>query len=421
MIPADARAGTTVGKYKLHEIVGRGGMGVVYRAEHVYIGKEVAVKILHEGYGGRDESIKRFLREARAASLINHPNIVDVTDFGKSSDGTVFFVMELLGGEPLDAVLSRDRRLDLLRAITIINQAAGALGAAHSKGIVHRDLKPENIMLTPREGRRELIRQITDERGLHTISEREKGFDFVKILDFGVAKVRDPDASEGRVTQQGVVFGTPEYMAPETARVGISDPRTDIWALGVIFYEMLTGMVPFAGDTAVDVMLKVVSEPVIPPRTRAPGIGITVEAEQADHEGAGEGSRASASSRWRSSTRSCSAATAPSATGDPWTFERRRRRTGRYRCSGSSGPAGSVLGADRARDAAEFRTASIGLGNGPILLTRRKERRKTLPMELPAGVATPEPTMPGAVPSAAADEGGDWVDMDSDAPDGTGG
>ena len=134
MIPADARAGTTVGKYKLHEIVGRGGMGVVYRGEHVYIGKEVAVKILHEGYGGRDESIKRFLREARAASLINHPNIVDVTDFGKSNDGTVFFVMELLQGEPLDAVLSRDRRLDLLRAITIVNQTAGALGAAHVEG-----------------------------------------------------------------------------------------------------------------------------------------------------------------------------------------------------------------------------------------------------------------------------------------------
>src|SRR5678815_5774707 len=149
-----------------------------------------------------------------------------------------------------------------------------------TKGIVHRDLKPENIMLARREGRRELVRQCTDEEGLHTITEREKAFDFVKILDFGVAKVRDPDANEARVTQQGVVFGTPEYMAPETARVGISDPRTDIWALGVIFYEMLTGMVPFSGDTAVDVMLKVVSEPVILPRTRAPGIEITVEAEQ---------------------------------------------------------------------------------------------------------------------------------------------
>src|SRR3954454_24356145 len=165
MIPADARAGTTVGKYKLRAIVGRGGMGVVYRAEHVYIGKEVAVKILHDGYGGREESIKRFLREARAASLINHPNIVDVTDFGKSNDGTVFFVMELLDGEALDTVLQRDRRLDLMRSITIVNQMAGALGSAHSKGIVHRDLKPENVMLIRREGRRELIRQLVEDGG----------------------------------------------------------------------------------------------------------------------------------------------------------------------------------------------------------------------------------------------------------------
>src|ERR1700722_4267877 len=169
VIPADARAGTTVGKYKLHEIVGRGGMGVVYRGEHVYIGKEVAVKILHDGYDGREESIKRFLRGARAASLINHPNIVDITDFGKSNDGTVFFVMEFLHGEPLDALMQRERRLELIRAITIVNQIAGALGAAHAKGIVHRDLKPENVMLTKREGRRELIRQISDESGLHTV------------------------------------------------------------------------------------------------------------------------------------------------------------------------------------------------------------------------------------------------------------
>ena len=281
VIPADARAGTTVGKYKLHEIVGRGGMGVVYRGEHVYIGKEVAVKILHDGYGGREESIKRFLREARAASLINHPNIVDITDFGKSNDGTVFFVMEFLKGEPLDALMQRERRLELhSRDHHRRTRSRGALGAAHAKGIVHRDLKPENVMLTRREGRRELVRQISDESGLHMVTEREKAFDFVKILDFGVAKVRDPNVSEGRVTQQGVVFGTPEYMAPETARIGVSNPRTDIYALGVIFYEMLTGTIPFAGETAVDVMLKVVSEPVTPPRERAPGIEITPEAEQ---------------------------------------------------------------------------------------------------------------------------------------------
>src|SRR5450432_439989 len=280
MIPADARTGTTVGKYKLHEIVGRGGMGVVYRGEHVYIGKEVAVKILHEGYGGREESIKRFLREARAASLINHPNIVDVTDFGKSNDGTVFFVMELLDGEALDVVLQRDRRLDLMRSITIVNQMAGALGSAHSKGIVHRDLKPENVMLIRREGRRELIRQIEDDEGAHTVTEREKAFDFVKILDFGVAKVRDPDANEARVTQQGVVFGTPEYMAPETARVGHSDARSDIYALGIMFYEMLTGTVPFTGDSAVEVMTKQVNEPVPRMSKLAAGAEITDDAER---------------------------------------------------------------------------------------------------------------------------------------------
>src|SRR6266540_4414518 len=400
MIPADARAGTTVGKYKLREIIGRGGMGVVYRGEHVYIGKEVAVKILHDGYGGREESIKRFLREARAASLIAHPNIVDVTDFGKSNDGTVFFVMELLNGEPLDALLARDRRLDLMRAITIINQMAGALGAAYSKGIVHRDLKPENVMLTRREGRRELVRQFTDESGLHTVMEREKAFDFVKILDFGVAKVRDPDATEGRVTQQGVVFGTPEYMSPETARIGVSDPRTDIYALGVIFYEMLTGTVPFTGETAVDVMLKVVSEPVIPPRTRAPNIEITPEAEhlimkalhkdprqrhQSMEELYEELQRCYGSVRYR---RSLERASGPTAL-------QKVKRPG-------SGPFSEPIARVTPPGSMEVRADRMDAGGAPILLTRRKERRKTLPMEpvnptptdanTPIAVAaTPEP------------------------------
>ena len=279
MIAPDARSGMTVGKYRLHEIVGRGGMGVVYRAEHVYIGREVAVKILHEGYGAREDSIKRFLREARAASLINHPNIVEVTDFGKATDGTVFFVMELLVGEPLDAVLARERRLDLLRSITICNQLAAALGAAHSKGIIHRDLKPENVMLISREGRRELIRRVNDDSGAHDISERETRFDFVKILDFGVAKVREPDTDKGRVTQAGVVFGTPEYMAPETARIGFSDARSDIYALGVMFFEMLTGLVPFTGEAPVDVMMKQVNEEVPRLHDVAPDAEITDETE----------------------------------------------------------------------------------------------------------------------------------------------
>lgn len=280
MTTADGRSGTTVGKYRLHEVVGRGGMGVVYRAEHVYIGREVAVKILHEGYGGREESIKRFLREARAASLINHPNIVEVTDFGKGSDGTVFFVMELLLGEPLDAILARERRLDLLRSIIICNQLTAALAAAHSKDIIHRDLKPENVMLIPREGRRELVRRVSDESGAYELSEREKQFDFVKILDFGVAKVREPDAQKGRVTKAGVVFGTPEYMAPETARIGFSDARSDIYALGIMFYEMMTGTVPFTADSAVEVMMKQVNEKVPPMREMAPEAEITEDAER---------------------------------------------------------------------------------------------------------------------------------------------
>lgn len=413
MIPADARAGTTVGKYKLHEIVGRGGMGVVYRGEHIYIGKEVAVKILHDGYGGREESIKRFLREARAASLIAHPNIVDVTDFGKSNDGTVFFVMEFLHGEPLDALLQRERRLDLLRAITIVNQMAGALGAAHGKGIVHRDLKPENVMLTRREGRRELIRQITDESGLHTISEREKSFDFVKILDFGVAKVRDPDASEGRVTQQGVVFGTPEYMAPETARVGISDPRTDVYALGVIFYEMLTGTVPFAGETAVDVMLKIVSEPVEPPRRRAAGIEITGEAEQLIMKALAK------DPRQRHQTME-------------ELYEELQRCYGsvRYRRSLEQPiqlqqvkrPASGPFAQPIARvTPPEFRATTGPTAPAPILLTRRKERKKTLPLELvtpAAGAGSSGPDHDEWSEPAPRDDG--WSDLDLDVSDDTG-
>ncbi|HVZ86204.1 MAG TPA: serine/threonine-protein kinase [Polyangia bacterium] len=387
-----------MGKYKLHEIVGRGGMGVVYRAEHVYIGKEVAVKILHDGYGGREESIKRFLREARAASLINHPNIVDITDFGKSNDGTVFFVMEFLKGEPLDAVMQRDRRLDLLRSITIINQIGGALGAAHAKGIVHRDLKPENIMLTRREGRRELVRQISDESGQHTVTEREKSFDFVKILDFGVAKVRDPNVSEGRVTQQGVVFGTPEYMAPETARIGVSDPRTDVYALGVIFYEMLTGTIPFAGETAVDVMLKVVSEPVTPPRQRAPGAEITPEAEhlimkalakdplkrhQSMEELLEELQRCYGSVRYR---RSLEQQNAPGAPPPPPSAPVPQPRSRQVSGVINTPPLGTPQ--------VQPDGTNPGMKSGPILLTRRKERRKTLPMDLGGhDVVTPPPVV----------------------------
>src|SRR6185312_4679783 len=297
-------------------------------------------------------------------------------DFGKSSDGTVFFVMEFLRGEPLDGLLQRERRLELLRAITIINQIAGALGAAHAKGIVHRDLKPENIMLTPREGRRELIRQISDETGTHTVSEREKAFDFVKILDFGVAKVRDPNVAEGRVTQQGVVFGTPEYMAPETARIGVSDPRTDVYALGVIFYEILTGTIPFAGETAVDVMLKVVSEPVIPPRQRAPAAEITPEAESLIMRALAKDplKRHQSMEELRDELQQCYGSVR---------FRRSLERSAAQAAAAHrpSGPAATVAAAPTAPQV-RFDGTNPGIQATPILLTKKKERRKTLPMDL---------------------------------------
>ena len=412
-VPIDTRAGTTVGKYKLHEVVGRGGMGVVYRGEHVYIGKEVAVKILHDGYGGREESIKRFLREARAASQINHPNIVNVTDFGKSSDGTVFFVMEFLQGEPLDAILQRERRLDLLRSITIMNQLAGAVGAAHAKGIVHRDLKPENVMLIAREGRRELVRRINEDGNPRMVTERETKFDFVKILDFGVAKVRDPDVAEGRVTQQGVVFGTPEYMAPETARIGVSDPRTDIYALGVIFYEMLTGTVPFTGDTPVDVMMKVVAEPVLPPRQRAPSNEITEEAERLIMKALSKNpthrhqtmeelydalQQCYGSVRYRRSLEG--PMTRAAGAGTPMPLQKVKRA------------ASGTIVTGQIDTPAPVSSVSV---TQPILLTRRKDRKRTLPMDIGINDDSPAalPTPTKGQPTAEIEDGDRWLDDDS--------
>jgi serine/threonine-protein kinase len=283
-----ARLGTLVGNYRLDKILGRGGMGTVYSGEHVYIKKPVAVKVLHPQFARYTEAVNRFLREARAASSINHPNIVDVTDFGLLGDGLVYFVMEFLDGKSLEDVIEREGAVELHRAINIANQMALALEAAHDQGVIHRDLKPDNVMLLARPGRRDLVRLATGDphgpggsSGMieQPVTVKESTWDFVKLLDFGIAKVLIPDELTAE-TVQGAVFGTPEYMSPEAARGEDVDHRADIYSLGVILFDMLTGRPPFEAQAANEVLQMQIHRPPPSPREFAPHREITEAAEK---------------------------------------------------------------------------------------------------------------------------------------------
>ncbi|HEY3353512.1 MAG TPA: serine/threonine-protein kinase [Polyangia bacterium] len=279
LLELDDRCGTVIGNYRILGLLGRGGMGVVYRAAHVYIDKPVAVKILHDRFARHEDAVERFLREARAATLITHPNIVDVTDFGVLPDGGVFFVMEYLDGHSLDHLIQEAAPLPLLRAINITNQIALALGAAHEKGIIHRDLKPENVIVIARPGRRELVYRPPAAESF--VVQPEQAFDFVKVLDFGVAKVREIDEPARAGTLAGTVFGTPQYIAPEQARGQAVDHRADVYALGIVFYEMLTGQVPFDGQSPIDTLAMQIREQPRPPSALAPpGAEVSAAAER---------------------------------------------------------------------------------------------------------------------------------------------
>jgi len=219
-------------RYRIIRKIGEGGMGTVFLAEHVEIGKSVAVKILHPFFSGQQQLVERFRREARAASKIGHPNIVDVTDFGATEEGCAYFVMEYLEGIDLADVLIHEKRIDVERALRISVQICRALAAAHSTGVIHRDLKPENIFLVAREGQA----------------------DFVKVLDFGIA--RSLTGGSRRLTNPGMAMGTPEYMAPEQSDGAPADERTDIYAVGALLYEMLTGLAPHASTGSPEELLQ---------------------------------------------------------------------------------------------------------------------------------------------------------------------
>ncbi|HEU4728366.1 MAG TPA: protein kinase [Kofleriaceae bacterium] len=232
------------GRYRVLELIGEGGMGKVYLAEHDEIGKRVALKVLHPSYSRMPDLVERFRREARAASKIGHPNIVDVTDSGTTADGSVYFVMEYLEGVELGSVIEREGALDVARALKITGQICRALAAAHREGIIHRDLKPENIFLITRDGTS----------------------DVVKVLDFGIAKTTEAEAArERRLTSPGMAMGTPEYMSPEQAAGRPADARCDVYALGAILYEMVTGVPPYSGDNFMEILTKkATQDPVLP-------------------------------------------------------------------------------------------------------------------------------------------------------------
>ena len=238
------------GKYRLDSYLSSGGMGAVFRATHVMLGKPVAVKLIKADLVTSPDMVRRFQREARAATNLNHPSIVGVYDLGQTDDGTLYIAMELVDGKSLKDVIREAGAVPPPRVLSIMRQVASALALAHKNQIIHRDLKPQNVMLTTGPDGRELA----------------------KLLDFGIAKTFDDQATQ--LTQAGFALGTPQYMSPEQAMGKEVDARSDIYSLGVMVYEMLTGDLPFTDPSAPAILLKHMTEAPQPPSQRRPDLGI---------------------------------------------------------------------------------------------------------------------------------------------------
>lgn len=247
-VPLDPLIGRTLDdKYRLDDRIGTGGMGTVYRATHLLIDRPVAIKVLNPRFVEDEAAQARFRREARAAGRLQHGNAVAVTDFGSTSDGFVYIVMELLEGRTLRDVLAREAPLDTARAVSMLMQISAAVAAAHEAGIIHRDLKPANIFIV----------------------QRKDAPPFVKVLDFGIAKLAADtidDDDPKTLTAVGVMIGTPKYMSPEQCDGGPLTPASDVYSLGIILYEMLTGTTPFTGTSPLAIALKHSVEEPRPPR-----------------------------------------------------------------------------------------------------------------------------------------------------------
>jgi serine/threonine protein kinase len=254
----DARLGEILGSYRVLDVLGKGGMGFVYRAEHVKLGREVALKVLRSDYAKRRDAVSRFFQEARTVNRIRHRNIVDVTDLLELDDGTTFIIMELLRGQSLGRWARKG--FDLARALAVLIQICDGLAAAHAVGVIHRDLKPDNVFIVP----------------------TPDGAELVKLLDFGVAKlVNRDDEDVGLETAAGSVIGTPAYMSPEQAGGMPVDARADIYSVGAIMYEMFTGQPMFRGRSFGEYVRKHLSEHPVRPRATSGGAGMDERLEGA--------------------------------------------------------------------------------------------------------------------------------------------
>jgi Flp pilus assembly protein TadD len=240
------------GNFRIDRLIGSGAMGNVYKAEQLSLAKAVALKVLHPHLMGDAKLIGRFKREAKSASLLNHPNSIQIIDSGEDRDGTLYIAMELLTGRDLAQAIRDDFPIPLPRVVRILSQVLSALEEAHAQGVIHRDLKPSNIMLVEQRGQK----------------------DFVKVCDFGIAKatLADGDDRAAMLTIQGLVCGTPEYMAPEQARGEPLDGRADLYATAVILYQMVTGDIPFRADSPMAIVSRHLVEAPIPPSRRRPDL-----------------------------------------------------------------------------------------------------------------------------------------------------